>query len=820
MSIGIRARIESRFEAWGHFVVAHPLPILIASAALALFCAAGLSRIWLDVTFESFLHPDDPVLVAYDDFRAQFGRDERIVVAIDRGPAGADTSPASAGDVFDLGFLERVRELHRALEERLPYVDKVTSLVNARDTRGDGDTLRVDDFLDPWPENEADLERLRERALANPLFRNNVVSADARVTTIVLDIQLYSSIGADEDDLLGFEDDTNPSSAGQEPALLTGDETRELVDAFHEVIDEFQRPDFVLHYGGTIVMLQDVAGSMSRDIPRFVGLALVSIAVLLFVLFRRVVAVVIPLLVVGLSVASTIGLMGWTAVPLHVPTQMLPSFLLAVGVGDAVHLLTIFFERLRAGETRGDALAQALGHSGLAVVLTSLTTAGGLASFVTSGLAPVAAMGFFAPIGVMIALVLSLTLLPALLALVPLGAPPAATNAGSPNRFDRLLAGCGRFATHRAPWVIFAAGALSVWAIVGAAQLGLSHDPIGWLPQEQEIARGTRYIDHALGGSMSFEVLLETDQQGGVRQPEALRRMARLGQSFEDDPRDGLVSGQTISLADVVKEIHRALNEDRPEAYTIPENPQLVSQELLLFENTGTDELEEVVDSQYSRARLTVRMPWRDAIGYRGFFDRAEEDVQSALGDVGRASTTGILTLLVRAIGAIVTSMATSYVLAFAIIVPLMILMLGSLRMGLVAMIPNSLPILLTLGVMGHFDLPLDAFSVLIGGIALGLAVDDTIHFMHNYLRYRHRGTGIRAAIGETLHTTGRAMLITTIVLSLGFLGFVLSSMHNLTNLGLLVSFAIAMAFLADVLLAPALLVYFDSEPGENETGR
>ena len=559
-------------------------------------------------------------------------------------------------------------------------------------------------------------------------------------------------------------------------------------------------------------MIQDISAAMLRDMPRFVGLAIVSIALLLFALFRRVVAVVTPLIVVALSVTSTFGLMGWSGTSIHVPTQILPSFLLAVGIGDAVHLLTIFFERIRRGENREDALAHALGHSGLALVLTSVTTAAGLASFAGAGIAPVAALGLFAPIGVMIALALSLTLLPALIQLVPLGKPRGNANYEEENALDRALTGLGRFSTRNPLIIVGVSAVLIVAAAIGASRLKLSHDPLSWLPADSSIVEGTKYIDHTLEGSVSFEILLETDEVGGIRQPDTLTRMAKLGESFEQNRRDGLVAGQTTSLADVVKEINRALNEDRADAYTIPTDARLVSQELLLFENTGTDDLEELVDSEFRIARIAIRMPWRDAVRYTEFLDSAEAEATTTLEDVGNPTMTGILALLARAITAVVTSMAESYLLAFAIISPLMILLLGSLRMGLLAMIPNLTPIVLTLGLMGVIGLPLDAFSLMVGGIALGLAVDDTIHFMHNYRRYRDNGADLESAVETTLLTTGRAMLITTVVLSTGFLGFVLSSMHNLTNLGILVSFAVVTAFFADVLLAPALLALFDRD--------
>ena len=806
METGFRDRIEAGFESWGHTVFAHAKPIVAAALLFVAACAAGLPRLYLDVSFEAFLGQGDSVLVSYEAFRERFGRDERIILAIDAGPASGSSG------VFTAAFLERLRDLHDALEDRLPHVTEVTSLVNARDTRGEDDTLLVEDFLEPWPEDEEALSERRIRALANPLFRNTTISADGQIAAILIELDLYSSTAREESTLGGFDEDPGDAEGDRgPPTQLTGAETDEVVSGIRQIILEFEREGFEIHLGGSSVMLSTVGGSMLRDMPRFVALAIGSIGFLLFLLFRRAVGVVTPLVVVALTVASTFGLMGWSGTPMHVPTQVLPTFILAVGVGDAVHLLTIFFERLRAGDDREQALAHALGHSGLALVLTSITTAAGLASFASAGIAPISAVGTFAPIGVMIALGLSLTLLPALLSIVPLGQTKDDPETRGENAVDRLLAGFGRFATHRPKLVLVVALGLAIVAGLGASRLVLSHDPLAWLDSTHKIVRDTRFIDEALGGTVSFEVLVEAEA-GAIRSPQTLEAMAALGESFETQARDGYVAGQSISLADVVKEINRALNADDPGAYAIPKNDPLVAQELLLFENTGTDDLEDLTDSQYEVGRITVRMPWDDAVQYTSFFDEATRDAEAALGGHGAVSMTGVLALLVRAITALVTSLARSYAIAFAVITPMMILLLGNLRTGLLAMIPNTLPILMTLGLMGFAGLPLDAFSLMIGGIALGLAVDDTIHFMHNYRRYRRHGMDLEAAVHSTLQTAGRAMLITTIVLSTGFAGFVMSSMTNLMSMGILVGFAISTAFFADVLLAPALLAIADHE--------
>ena len=213
-----------------------------------------------------------------------------------------------------------------------------------------------------------------------------------------------------------------------------------------------------------------------------------------------------------------------------------------------------------------------------------------------------------------------------------------------------------------------------------------------------------------------------------------------------------------------------------------------------------------MVDSQFQTGRLAMRAPWRDAIAYVSFFELAQQLARDTLGELAEISFTGALPFMTRTLENVIHGMARSYALALLIITPLMVLLLGNLRTGLLSMVPNLVPILLTLGLMGWLGMSLDLFALLVGGIAIGLAVDDTIHFMHNFRRYHDRGGDVHAAVRETLDTAGQAMLVTTLVLSLGFLSFALSSMQNLRNFGLLVAFAISMAFLADVLLAPALV--------------
>jgi predicted RND superfamily exporter protein len=678
--------------------------------------------------------------------------------------------------------------------------------VNARETRGEADELIVGELLEDWPESEAELREIERRVRANPLYRDNLVSGDGRLTTILIETETWSRLSEQTQELEGFDEAAAGSAAPEAaPQFLTGEENAAIVGALLEVVERHRADDFRIWVAGSPVMVDQLQQTMRRDMSRFTGLSVLVIALLLAALFRRVAGVVLPLATVLVSLASTLAIMTLAGTPLTLPTQILPSFLLAVGVGGSVHILAIFYQARRRGETKEDAIAWALGHSGLAVVMTSLTTAAGLASFVGAELRPISHLGIFGPVGVLVALVFTVALLPALVAVFPMR--PESTAGPRLARTQGILVACGDFAVRRAPGVVAAWAILAALAVAGATRISVSHNPLEWFPVGHPLRDAMDVANVGLRGSMFLEFLVQTGRENGLHEPELLRGLDEVARRAADVSLDGgaLYVGKTLSLADVVKEIHQALNENRPDHYAVPDDRLLVAQELLLFENTGSDDLTDFVDPRFSEARLTMKVPFLDAVRLEPLFQQLERLVRDVLGEV-QVEMTGMAAVIVGTMNAVMQTMLRSYAVALAIITPLMVLLIGSLRIGLISMLPNLAPIALTLGLMGWLGLPLDVFSLMVGSIAIGLAVDDTIHFLHNFRRYYGKSGDVASSVHATLASTGQAMLFTSLVLSGGFFLFCLSSMSNLVNFGLLTGFTIITAFLADLLLSPALL--------------
>ena len=787
-------RAEAAFERWGHFVVRHRWSTIVLTLVLSGAVMSQLPKLTVETSTEGFLHTTDPILVTYNAFRDQFDRDDRALIAI------------KTDHVFDLAFLAKLRDFHEALENEVPQLNEVDSLINARNTRGERDELIVEDLLEDWPEDEAALARIKGYALENKLYPYLLLSEDLTYTTVSVRLDTYSSLD-EGDELAGFEDEDQfaEPSDGKRP-YLTGKENNAVMAVVRQVMARFEGPGFEMYLSGGPVFTERIGAGMTNDMGRFLLMGLITSGIFLFILFRRPSGTFLPLTVILLSLLTTLGLVPILGLQLHVPSQILPAFLMCVGVGDSVHILAIFYRRLEGGAGKEDAIAFALGHSGLAVVMTSATTAGALASFTTAELAPIAYLGILAPIGVALALIYTVALLPALLAVSRLREQRGAEHRRW-RSLDRLLAGFADLSTSH-PWkVVMGFSVILVLSALGAAQLRFSQNPLNWFREGDEIRIDTNLINDQLKGAVNLEVLFDTSRENGLQEPALLSKLDRIKLLNKELELNRIYIGKTVSLVDILKETHQALNENRSEFYTVPEDRLLVAQELLLFENSGSDDLEDFVDSQFSVGRMTLKAPWVDAIAYPAFIDMVDRRYGEIVGDDVDITITGLVPLLGRTFEAVISSMWRSYVLAFLVITPLMILLLGSVKWGLISMIPNLTPVVIILGVMGWFDFPLDTFTLLIGSIVIGLAVDDTIHFMHNFRRYYERTGNAREAVHRTLETTGQALLFTTLVLCTGFIVFMFGDMQSTANFGFLTSFALAVAFLADVALAPALML-------------
>ena len=790
----MHTKLEIFMGKMGAYIYDNPFKVIVLVLALLAAPLAHVPQIKMDTSTEGFMHDEDPVLLEYNDFRAQFGRDERIVIAI------------KSDKIFTLPFLEKLKNIHEELEENVPYLDDITSLYNVRNTRGEGDKLITDDLLEPFPTTQTQVDTIKKQAMASHFYKDLLLSQDGKMTTIVIETDAYSHAGEKEVSAENAFDegfgDENTEENKKDKVFLTDAENHELIAKIEEILTKYKSDDMQLYVAGSPVVNNSLKAQMQADMQKFMRITFLIIIVFLFIMFRRASAVFYPLLVIILSLLATVGTMAWAGTAFKLPTQIVPSLLLAVSIGATVHILSIFFDKFNTTGNKRESIIYTLGHSGLAIAMTSVTTAIGVGSFYGSEVAPIADLGTFASFGVMVSLLLTLTLLPALLSITKLK-QKSKKEAG---KLDMLMKKLSIIPIKYYKSIIGISFVLVALALVSASKIELSHNPLFWFQPDDYNRVSTLEIDKSMNGSVTIEVVVDTKTENGWNDPERLKKLNVFSAELEKYVDSYTRIGKVVSLATIVKETNRALHENKEEFYSIPNDANLVSQELLLFENSGSDDLEDVVDSQFSKARITLKLPWTDAVKSHDVLTYVKTEAAKTFPN-DTVVTTGMIPLLINTFAGSVHSSVKSYTIAFVAITFMMMLILGSVRIGLLSMIPNLTPIILGLLIMSIFNIPLDMFTLLIGSIAIGLAVDDTIHFMHNFRRYYLESKDPFKAIEQTFYTTGKAMVITSIVLSLGFYAYMLANMISVQNFGLLTGSVIVLALLADLLLAPALMI-------------
>jgi predicted RND superfamily exporter protein len=435
--------------------------------------------------------------------------------------------------------------------------------------------------------------------------------------------------------------------------------------------------------------------------------------------------------------------------------------------------------------------------------MTSLTTACGLFSFAWADMATVAQLGWVAPAGVLFALLYTIILLPALIAIFPM--KPGKTSQAKTGRYDQLFRRIAQVSTGRPVAVTLLFTVFILVAMYSASTLRFSHNISTWFPEDAPVRQATTFLDTMNGGSVMLEGLIDTGKENALYEPELLQRLEQAVTEVSTFEVAGIATGKAWALPDVLKETNRALHANQAAAYTLPDSRELTAQELILFESSGSDDLEDFADSQYSTARFSIMGPFEDAILYAEYTDEVQRYLQQQFPE-STITLTGKTSLFVQIVNNAVTTMAKSYSISLFIITLLMIALVGKIRIGLLSMVANVAPIIFVLGLMGLQGIPLDLSTMLVGSLVLGIVVDDTIHFLHHFRRAFEATADVRQAVEETLLSTGRAMFITSMVLCGGFFIYMVGSLANNIRFGIISGCAIIFALLADFFLIPALL--------------
>jgi hypothetical protein len=581
--------------------------------------------------------------------------------------------------------------------------------------------------------------------------------------------------------------------------------------ALNEWVAPFREPGFDVAVTGMPALNAELVGTMQRDMRRLIASAYVVMGLVLLQQFRSWRGVVAPLMVVGMSSVWTLGLMAFLGVPVTLLTNIIPAFLAAVAIGDSIHIQSVYREGRTNGHDHLSAIRFAVASTGWPLVFTSLTTMVGMLSFLSAKMAAIGEMGVFTAFGVGVALCASLLFLPAAMAVAgDMRFPPVPKGSGNQDWIDRVLVGSTGLSARRSWPVLVGTAVLVAFMGVGVAQMKVYHNPLTWLAEDYHARVDLEEMDQQVGGTAQVNLVIDAATERGLRDRELLLALDRLEAHIRAyrNPSDGaeVVTG-TSSLVDIVKETNRALHDGDPAALVIPDSQRGVSDALLLFESAAPRDLRRIATADLMRSHMTIRLHWMDATSYEPFTAWLEEGIEREIGGLATVRPTGSVYELVTIVSGLIGDLVRSFGTAFLSVLVMMVVLLRHPGLGLISMVPNLVPIALILGFMGFAGIPLDLTNLLIASIVVGVAVDNTVHYMFQWRESAwNLKSGTEAGIEYALAHAGRALVATGVILGLGFGVYLTSSMLNIRRFGMLVGAACVFALLTNLIMVPALL--------------
>jgi len=798
-----KSKIEKGFQYLGISVIRYRWAILLMTLVVAGSAVTQLPKLSIATSVESMFTRHDQILADYQRFRSQFGRDEEIVLLI------------SAPDIFGLEFLTTLKQFHEDLENSLPLLKAVSSLANAPYIESVDSGVRVGGFLDKLPLTEQEAQQYRQRGHSYPGFQNLYFTPDAKHVIVVIKTRAVSALTADGLGLRSYARGVPGAEAHPAPAeqqSITQVENIAVIGIVEAVIKEYQAAGFSIAFSGTPVYQYHVEPMVRANMKKMC-LAIIIVPVLFMpFMFGRGSGAFLPQMTAILGLMVALGLMALLSVRFSLTSSMLPSILLSIGLTAPIHFLVVYYKhQKRVGKFRG--LIATMKHSGFPITMTSFTTVAGLLSFSFSDIAPIADLVNFTIVGILAILGFTLFTMPAFLSILQVveGAEKGEANYEA-SIYNRTLLALGRFGVAR-PCLVLMLFLVSTLVVgVGISRLHFSHNQLHYFTEDSDFMRQVRLIEAQSGGFRALEILIDTQRKRGIIDPDLLRAIEQLDTHLraQTDIQGRAYIGRTRSLVDPIKEISFTATGRDQSPHPIPEAETALADHIDHIVRLVPEALRKYTDADLGIGRLTAMMYWKDAAHDVDFIARVREYAASLFDDGVKVVVTGVASINSGIIHAMMTSLAIGYSTGFLLIALLMILAVGDVRLGLLAMIPNLLPIIIALGTMGYLDIPLNTYNLIGGSIAIGLAVDDTIHFFHNFRRYYLKSGDIHFAVSETLGSAGRALMATTLILVASFWMRLISDLKVIADFGLVMGIALLVAFLADVLLAPALLrIYY-----------
>lgn len=768
-------KINRKFRQTAEWILRHRLLVTGLFALLVAFSFVGTKRIVMKTSFDDYFVSDDPMLLKTDEFKSIFGNDYYVAVLVKN------------KDVFSKRSLTLIRELSNELKDSLSYADKVTSLTDLEFAVGTEEGMTIEQIVpEQIPSDAASLKEIRRKAYSKPYLSKKLVSKDGTMTWIMVKLRPFPA------------DSVWKKTSDIAPDMVTGKEAG-------RIITKAKYAELSPNAAGMPYMSYEKFVYLKGEMGRLFAIAfLVSIVVMLIVT-RSLRGVIAPLVTSVCALVIGFGIIGWTGLYIDMSTAMIAVILtFACSIAYNIHLYNFFKTRFVETGRRKASITDAVGETGWGVLLSGLTTIAAMMTFLAMSIVPMKAIGLNTSLCLLSVLLTCLVVTPVLLSLGRDRKPHANMSHSFEGYVGDHFERFGGFVIRNHRRIVVVSLVLTLFCGIGLFSIEPAFDV------EKTMGRKVEYVkkfldlcDTELGSMYSYDLMITLPHADDAKNPENLKRLDKLATITEGY----LLTKRHNSVTDIIKDMNCTLNGGKQQFYCIPDDADMVAQLLLLYENAGGTESEYWMDYDYRRLRLQVEIKNYNSNEAEKEMDALQAEArrlfpQAHISMVGNIPQFTVMQQYVE------RGQMWSMLLSVLVIGMILVLVFSSWKVGLVGMIPNLAPAVIVGGMMGWLDYPLDMMTASLIPMILGIAVDDTIHFInHSHVAYDRCGD-YGNAIRSTFRTEGLAIVMSTVVVSATFAGFMSSNATQMVNWGILAVAGMVSALLADLFLTPILFKY------------
>lgn len=773
--MGSHSTLDRIVSAYARWVIRNHWLVLAVSVLAFLLMASGLRHFVFNDNYRVFFAEDNPELVAYNRILDTFSKDDSVYFVV----------TAKSGNVFERDVLLALEELTEQ-SWLLPSAYRVDSLTNYQHSAAEGDDLFVGPLLlDISAATPEEIAEARAIALDEPMLVDRLINESGTVAGVNVTIQL----------------------PGLKPL-----ESVPVVEAARALRDKVMAayPSVEIGITGILPLNHAFLEATNKDMQTLIPIMLLLIMGTMGWLLRSFRLMFATMAVVVMSCLSSIGLSSWFGVQLSGPSSPAPVMIMTLAVADCIHMLMSMLYFMRHGHSKRAALVESMRINFTPIFLTSFTTIIGFLSMNLRSVPPIATLGNVTAFGVAMAWLFAVTFLPALIAAIPLKTKQVTETSRTRNAMLSL----GEWViAHRLP-VCIASSVVTVAVGLFVLRIEINNQFVDWFDETIPIRRDTEYAMEQLTGIYQLTYVFSAGEPGGVSDPEYLAQLDEFCDWVTTLPEVSHAS----SVADIFKRLNKSMHGDDPAYYRLPEEKELAAQFLLLYEMSLPPRLDltSQINLDKSETRVIVTVANLRSEEIIELMDEITAWQEANLPEVMRSSAFGPPVMFAHIAQTMTGNMLVSSPVALLTVSLTLILALRSLKLGLLSIIPNLMPLALGFGVWGMLGWDMNFSMTGIMAMGLGIVVDDTVHFMSKYLRARrvHRLSS-EDAVRYAYGSVGKAMWVTSFVLIGGFMINTLSTFQFSFNMGFLTAMVITFALLGDLLYLPTLLLYTDKGKGE-----